>query len=189
MEDIRLSESDIERFWKYVDFQGDDACWNWTGWKRGNPNYKNNIYGGFGVMTGKFGARKQVFLRSHRVAYYIEHGYWPLRIILHDCDNPFCVNPMHLREGTHQENTDDMTKKNRHGGRFEVGHVGIRTSRKLTYEMAQQIRSEYVPRKRGGQKKGEQKASDTSMKGLARKYGVSPKLILNVIRGTMWAEP
>lgn len=32
---------------------------------------------------------------------------------LHRCDNPACINPGHLRWGTHQDNMDDMKARNR----------------------------------------------------------------------------
>ena len=34
-------------------------------------------------------------------------------LALHTCDNPNCINPNHLYEGTHRDNTNDMIKRNR----------------------------------------------------------------------------
>ena len=33
---------------------------------------------------------------------------------LHSCDNRACVNPLHLRWGTRQDNVDDMMARKRH---------------------------------------------------------------------------
>lgn len=33
--------------------------------------------------------------------------------ILHNCDNPKCINPLHLREGTDQDNANDRVERNR----------------------------------------------------------------------------
>lgn len=33
--------------------------------------------------------------------------------VLHSCDNPSCINPDHLRIGTHKENSEDMMQRGR----------------------------------------------------------------------------
>ena len=60
----------------------------------------------------------QVRRRAHRVAWEM-HNAEPIpegMLVLHSCDNPGCVNPNHLRVGTHRENMNDMTSRNRGGG-------------------------------------------------------------------------
>lgn len=54
---------------------------------------------------------------AHRVAYGLWHAVTLDRseLLLHSCDNPRCINPHHLRIGTHRENTQDMFSRNRQG--------------------------------------------------------------------------
>lgn len=101
-----------ERFWKYVNKNGRDndeigKCWEWTG----------GCSGGRGGGYGWIGSGGKM-IRSHRFSYQINH---PLTksiddiklCVLHACDNPKCVNPTHLRLGTHQDNMTDMKDKGR----------------------------------------------------------------------------
>jgi len=61
---------------------------------------------------------KQVFL--HRYMY--EQKFGPIKegnIIRHTCDNPGCINPDHLIEGTNADNSQDMINRGRgtHGSK------------------------------------------------------------------------
>lgn len=51
---------------------------------------------------------------AHRVSYLIHKGRIPKgKVVMHTCDNKVCVNPNHLKLGTHKENTHDMIDKGR----------------------------------------------------------------------------
>ena len=97
-----MRESDIERFWKFVRVGRPDECWEWTGYV--TPKGYGRIY---------FGDKAE---RSHRVSYAIANRV-PLETIddcvLHRCDNPKCVNPLHLFRGAAADNTADMMRKGR----------------------------------------------------------------------------
>jgi hypothetical protein len=81
-----------ERFWRYVTPQGTSECWEWTGHRDKD---------GYGTLRV---GNTQV--RAHRFSYDL-HGGSADDLLRHSCDNPPCVNPAHLIEGSHQENMDD----------------------------------------------------------------------------------
>lgn len=52
--------------------------------------------------------------RAHRIAFKMLHGeILPGNVVMHDCDNPSCINPRHLKQGTQAENISDMVAKGR----------------------------------------------------------------------------
>ena len=80
----------------------------WTGQKNDK---------GYGIVSGyPDGSNgKQVVVRAHRMAWEMERGPIPAGMhVLHECDNPSCVNVAHLFIGTHGDNMRDMCKKGRH---------------------------------------------------------------------------
>ncbi|ENA4344764.1 hypothetical protein ABGO80_000606 [Salmonella enterica subsp. enterica serovar Braenderup] len=53
---------------------------------------------------------------AHKVSYLLNVGDYDQtsQELLHSCDNPACVNPAHLKPGTHRENIQDCISKGRH---------------------------------------------------------------------------
>lgn len=90
----------IERFWFYVDKSaGKNGCWIWKG-SQGAYGYGRVSFNG-----EHFGA--------HRLSFFLTHKRRPTLHVLHSCDNPSCVNPAHLRKGTHKDNMRDKVERGR----------------------------------------------------------------------------
>jgi len=140
-----------ERFWNNVDkTETKSKCWEWKLSCRGE-------YGRVKLEGKSFGAHRIAFELFHKRL--IAEGL----CILHSCDNPKCCNPIHLSEGTHQENMDDKALKNRQAS-------------KLTKAQVLEIRKKY----------GE---GTYTQKALATEYNISKTQISFIIRVKRWAQP
>lgn len=89
----------------------DDECWPYIGSAWGGNNREPRPY-------FQANGRRQI---AYRWIYELVHGVRlsPDQLILHSCDNggyPIaCGNPLHMRCGTVQENSNDMMDRSRHG--------------------------------------------------------------------------
>lgn len=94
----RPTDTVLNRFMSNVSPEPMSGCWLWTG----------ALHSRFGYGAFKWGNRASRVETSHRVAYKlfigdIERG----KVIRHACNNPSCVNPNHLLQGTYKENAND----------------------------------------------------------------------------------
>lgn len=88
-------KSPVQKFYERINKT--KSCWLWTG-------YKN--HSGYGCMT-YFGKTKG----AHVVSFLIHKGKIKKGlVIMHSCNNPSCVNPNHLSQGTHKQNMHDSAK-------------------------------------------------------------------------------
>lgn len=168
---VNPTERQVKNFWKKVVKGEPGECWKWTGAK--HPT-------GYGRVMLK----PKVCL-AHRLSWIFAHGDIPHGLcVLHNCDNPECTNPAHLRLGTHQENMQDMVARDRcnhvrgddHPFRIrpELAPRGERNGMaKLNSEKVSLIRSMY-------------QAGGETYYSLARKFGVSSCLIGNVVNRKIW---
>jgi hypothetical protein len=109
-----------ERFWAKVDKRGPKQphmktrCWLWTGTKQSlkHRQVASRVYG---IISrgGKYGGS----MPAHRYAYQLQVGELiEGQQVQHDCDVPLCIRGIHLKQGSAQQNSDDMTTRGRIGG-------------------------------------------------------------------------
>jgi hypothetical protein len=106
-----------ERFWARVRKGGrireyvGTRCWEWTGSRNVNGYGNMVVYG-----SESWDGNKRVVL-AHRVAWRLAAGEWLASdvFVCHKCDNPRCVRPDHLFQGSAADNIDDMRRKGRSG--------------------------------------------------------------------------
>ena len=147
-----------ERFWAKVLIGGPDECWPWT------ANATEKGYGRFQYSKRSWGA-------TH-VALALDGRARPVgAYALHSCDNPPCVNPKHLRWGTHRDNMDDKIKRGRCSGLKGQANP-----------CAMQVTPEIIARK--------QYIIDSpkSTRELAAELGIGATIIQNIRRGRKWAH-
>lgn len=124
--------------------KGPDECWPWI------AKLDNRGYGVF--YYPKIGTN------AHRVSWALHNNqYIPKRMwVLHKCNNKACVNPAHLRLGTHIDNVKDHMRARQHSKKaraqlaFQARVYDLRSSG-LSYEnIAKAVTAEgrYISRQR-----------------------------------------
>ena len=104
--ELDLSEASRASFMSRVDKSGElrvkdlGRCWKWVGKTVTKKGYGRLWLDGRAVL-------------AHRVAFYLHNNRWPSDLCCHHCDNPICVNPAHLYDGTAKDNALDMVKRGR----------------------------------------------------------------------------
>lgn len=149
------------RFWSKVSIIDDDtSCWLWM--RATTPD-------GYGHFTWKGGPFSNHTIGAHRVALFLTTGVLAA-VTCHTCDNPPCVRPSHLYDGTHQTNGADKATRGRGSRRFgDSNHAA-----KLTEEQVVEIR--------------ELAAAGATTKFLAEMVGMHPNYVGLILRGLSWPE-
>lgn len=130
-----------------------DQCWTWC------LSKDRDGYGSLKV-SGKN-------LKAHKVMHSLFYPQQAAPVVRHLCNNPACVNPIHLRGGTQKENAADRVAADR-GGNLKGENNG---RSKLSALQVHEIRN----------------SNDTGA-SLARKFGVSKVLVCSIRRGSAWSH-
>ena len=146
-----------ERFWQKVNKKSEEECWEWLG-----STHHQWGYGGFNI-DGKY-------MAAHRYSWIFHNGEISKdKIICHHCDNPSCVNPLHLFMGTNQDNSDDMYNKNRQA--IVIGEKNPKA--KLLEADVLKIRWMF-------------KSGKYSKVALGKMFGVTPGSIAHIVKRRQW---
>lgn len=150
-----------ERFLSHVKVT--QSCWLWEGSKS---------HGGYGFIRVNGET-----MQTHRVSYQLFKGEIPEGLfVLHTCDVPACVNPSHLKLGTHQDNMADMMSKGRQAKGEDIAKKisGENSpSAKLTRAQVEEIR-------RLVEQEGKTQLE------VANRYGLRQSTISNIILRITW---
>jgi len=141
------------RFWRRVKrLDTHPNCWLWT-----------NRYGEPFDWYGCFRICGQGWL-SHRISFWLSRGWLNEDFqVCHYCDNPPCVNPTHLFQGTEMDNQLDYYWKGKY----------YRARTKIDPGIAKEIREAWIP-------------NVVSTPMLGRIYGLSPGQIWRIAKGLAW---
>jgi len=132
-------------------------CWNWT------LQIDRDGYGRVKYKGKKHGA--------HRISYLTFKGELIKGMcICHHCDNPSCVNPDHLYQGTFADNNRDRARRGRSN---QVGEAN--NGAKLTNKKVIEIRKKY-------------KTGEYTQQGLADYYGVTQHAIWDIVHFNTWEK-
>ena len=161
---------EVMNFWDRIDKSGGpNACWPCV---LGGRSSKGYMY--ISILGKTVGA--------HRMAWELTHGPIPPGMcVCHHCDNHPCCNPQHLFIGTHLDNYLDAVAKGRidpernpvytHPHRVPRGENHCRAI--LRERDVIHIRREYA-------------LQHTSLKVLAKKWGVHFSTVSRAISGKAW---
>lgn len=143
-----------ERLYRHFEAVPWTGCWLWTG---------NLSAYGYGAMNHA-GTRSKY--KAHRVSYEVHKGPIPPGMeVMHTCDVPACVNPLHLEVGTHSENMRQRDARKRQASGERCGASKLTKAQMLEVRESREMR-----------------------RVIASKYGISKAQVYRIKSGECWAD-
>ncbi len=105
---------------------------------------------------------------THRLSYEVFKGDPGRLMVLHNCDTRACVNPDHLRLGTHRDNMRDGVKRRR----FACRKGEQNSNAKVTDAQVNEIRTRF--------------AAGEIQTALAKEYGLSTTTMHVIVTRKRW---
>lgn len=155
----------------------------WSKVRIAGPNPDNNFYKNcweYQGLKSQFGhghfAHRGKNYFAHRVAYCLAHGIkieeFPSdTVVRHDCDNPACCNPLHLRTGDRRDNQLDMETRGRNPKGDNHGMAGIDSNTVITIR--------YLFKEAGG--------VPGTRRAIAERLNIPYATVCRVAAGTGWS--
>jgi len=145
-----------ERFWSKVNIPDLFLCWEWIGYRN------DDGYGKLGIKGRPTSA--------HRLSYEINIGPIPDGLcVLHKCNNPACVNPIHLYVGTPQDNMNDMVIASRQARPNGENNPKAKLTEIQVMEIIRLL-----------------KTNNMTHKEISDRFHVTPENILHISKGQTW---
>lgn len=160
----RKWRTDGQKIYKRIEIRP-NGCWEWQGSVSAQYGYAR-----VGEKTYRVNRLSWMLANNREV----REGY----CICHTCDNPICINPKHLWEGTRSENMRDMGRKGRNSlQRYpelqkygEDSHLA-----KLKASDVQKIRALVA-------------SGEHTQKEIGKIYGICQQHVSDLIRRRRWAH-
>lgn len=153
-----------ERFWTKIGVAALSDCWIWLAFFR--PTYPGYNIKGDGKWRSSY---------DHRLMYEFMFDSFDKKLeVLHTCDNPKCVNPNHLWQGTQADNIKDMMEKGRKS--YNNGSIGSKNPRaKINEGIVLKIKTELANKK-------------LSHKQVAKMFNVSKQCVDHINANNTWTH-
>lgn len=142
-----------DRFWEKVEQGDEDDCWEWQA--HCGPD-------GYGRIKVDGTARL-----AHRISMKLRGEEVGESHVLHQCDNPPCVNPNHLYLGDASDNMKDAYAR----GRKEP--VSVTPGAKVTPDEVEEIRSRY-------------QTEDITQAELGDEFGLCQQAVSAIVNEVNW---